>query len=114
MELYNNPVNQFVAGFLGSPAMNFLKKSTINVPEGGVLGIRPEHLRMAENGRIKGTVTHVERLGGDTNLLVSTDEGEPLTVRIFGQDGTRVGEKVALDFDDDVSFIFNSEQQRAD
>ena len=114
MELYNNPINQFVAGFLGSPAMNFLKKSTINVPEGGVLGIRPEHLRMAENGRIKGTVTHVERLGGDTNLLVSTDEGEPLTVRIFGQDGTRVGEKVALDFDDNVSFIFNSEQQRAD
>ena len=114
MELYNNPINQFVAGFLGSPAMNFLKKSTINVPEGGVLGIRPEHLRIAESGRIKGTVTHVERLGGDTNLLVSTDEGEPLTVRIFGQDGTRVGEKVALDFDDNVSFIFNSEQQRAD
>jgi multiple sugar transport system ATP-binding protein len=53
-------------------------------------------------------------LGGDTNLLVSTDEGEPLTVRIFGQDGTRVGEKVALDFDDNESFIFNSEQQRAD
>lgn len=112
MDLYNNPINQFVAGFLGSPAMNFLKKTSLDIPEGGVLGVRPENLRPAADGRIKGTVTHVERLGGDTNLLVSTDQQEPLTVRIFGQDATQVGDKIALDFDDSASYIFDSDNSR--
>lgn len=112
MELYNNPANKFVAGFLGSPAMNFLKNAPMDLPENGTLGIRPEHLRLAQNGRIKGTVTHVERLGGDTNLLVSTDQAETLTVRLFGQDGTAVGETVELDFDDIASFVFDQQDQR--
>lgn len=112
MELYNNPANQFVAGFLGSPAMNFLRKASLDIPEGGAMGIRPEHLRIVQSGRIKGTVSHVERLGGDTNLLVKTNEGEPLTIRIFGQDGTAVGERVELDFDDTNRFVFDKNNQR--
>ncbi len=112
MELYNNPANQFVAGFLGSPAMNFLSKAPLDMPKNGTLGIRPEHLRPVANGRIKGTVTHVERLGGDTNLLVETDEKEALTVRLFGQDGTGVGEKIELDFDNTASFVFDEQRQR--
>jgi multiple sugar transport system ATP-binding protein len=112
MELYNNPANQFVAGFLGSPAMNFLRNAPLTIPENGVLGIRPEHLHLTKGGRIKGTVKHVERLGGDTNLLVSTEEQEALTVRIFGQDGTQVGERIELDFDDHASFAFDAQQHR--
>lgn len=112
MELYNNPANRFVAGFLGSPAMNFLTKTSVPMPNGATLGIRPEHLRVVENGRIGGTVTHVERLGGDTNLLVNTDGGETLTVRLFGQNGTEVGEKIGLDFDDHAAFMFDENQQR--
>ncbi|MBT8412755.1 MAG: ABC transporter ATP-binding protein [Boseongicola sp.] len=112
MELYNNPVNQFVAGFLGSPAMNFLSKAPLSIPEGGVIGIRPEHLRPVKDGRIKGSVTHVERLGGDTNLLVKTAEDEALTVRIFGQDGTSVGDSIQLDFDDAMAFAFDREERR--
>ena len=112
MELYNNPANQFVAGFLGSPAMNFVRKAPLAIPENGSLGIRPEHLRPTKDGRIKGTVTHVERLGGDTNLLVSTTEQEDLTIRIFGQDGTQVGERIELDFDDRNSFVFDENLQR--
>jgi multiple sugar transport system ATP-binding protein len=114
MELYNNPANQFVAGFLGSPAMNFLRKAPLPIPENGALGVRPEHLRPTKGGRIKGTVTHVERLGGDTNLLVSTDEKEALTVRIFGQDETSVGAKLELDFDDHAAFAFDQEQHRVE
>ena len=113
MELYNNPANQFVAGFLGSPAMNFLQKADLPMPENGTIGVRPEHLRLVDKGRIKGSVTHVERLGGDTNLLVKTQEGEALTVRIFGQDATNVGEQIELDFDDAASFSFDQNQQRA-
>ena len=112
MELYNNPANIFVAGFLGSPAMNFLSKAPLNLPQGGALGVRPEHLRMVSNGRISGTVTHVERLGGDTNLLIKTDVNETLTLRLFGQDHTSVGEKISLDFDDANSFVFDAGDQR--
>lgn len=112
MELYNNPANKFVAGFLGSPAMNFLQKAPIDIPQGGTLGIRPEHLRLVKDGRIKGTVTHVERLGGDTNLLVSTAEQESITVRLFGQDNTAVGEVIALDYDSRSAFAFDVNNQR--
>ena len=112
MELYNNPINKFVAGFLGSPAMNFLEKTSASLPEGATLGVRPEHLRIVDQGRINGAVTHVERLGGDTNLLVNTDEGETLTVRLFGQYGTNVGDRVSLDYDDAAAFAFNRDQER--
>ena len=112
MELYNNPVNRFVAGFLGSPAMNFLQKAPVDMPKDGSLGIRPEHLRLQKGGRIKGTVTHVERLGGDTNLLVSTAEKEAITVRLFGQNGTAVGEAVELDYDNHATFAFDTNGQR--
>ncbi|NNE89039.1 MAG: ABC transporter ATP-binding protein [Silicimonas sp.] len=112
MELYNNPANKFVASFLGSPSMNFLEASVPGLPAGQTLGIRPEHLGFVENGQIGGTVTHVERLGGDTNLLVSTDEGETLTVRLFGQDLTEVGAKVRLGFDPANAFYFNDAQER--
>ena len=112
MELYNNPANRFVAGFLGSPAMNFLQKAPIEMPQGGSLGVRPEHLRLEKGGRIKGTVTHVERLGGDTNLLVSTAEKEAITVRLFGQDSTAVGEAVELDYDSHSAFAFDAKDQR--
>jgi multiple sugar transport system ATP-binding protein len=112
MELYNNPANQFVAGFLGSPAMNFLKKAPLQIPVNGTLGIRPEHLKLVKSGRLKGTVTHVERLGGDTNLLVLTEQQETLTVRLFGQDPTCVGTNIELDFDEQMSFYFDSEHRR--
>ncbi|WP_299685868.1 ABC transporter ATP-binding protein [uncultured Tateyamaria sp.] len=112
MELYNNPANRFVAGFLGSPAMNFLERAPLDIPPGGALGIRPEHLRPTKGGRISGNVTHVERLGGDTNLLVATDHDETLTVRLFGQDPTRVGAQIELDFDDTSAFRFDQDNCR--
>jgi len=111
MELYNNPANQFVAGFLGSPSMNFLSK-VAGIPTGAILGIRPEHLRVVGNGPISGRINHVERLGGDTNLLVESDAGERLTVRLFGQHGANVGDAVSLDFDAANRFLFDAQQQR--
>ena len=112
MELYNNPANQFVAGFLGAPSMNFLHASVPGMPESTILGIRPEHLRLADKGRISGQITHVEKLGGDTNLLVQTEADETLTVRLFGQHDASVGQSVTLDFDDDVAFWFDANGAR--
>ncbi len=113
MELYNNPANQFVAGFLGSPSMNFLSQSVTGLENGTTLGIRPEHLRFDANGQISGQVTHVERLGGDTNLLVKTDADEVLTVRLFGQDPTEVGDDVRLSYENANAFFFDQNGQRA-
>jgi len=112
MALYNDPANQFVAGFLGSPSMNFLKHSVPDTPEGVTIGIRPEHLEITMDGPIKGRVTHVEQLGGDTNILVRTQTDEPLTVRKFGQYPASVGEAIGLTFDPAKAFRFDADLQR--
>jgi multiple sugar transport system ATP-binding protein len=112
MELYNNPANRFVAGFIGSPSMNFLDRSVPGQPSGVTIGIRPEHLNLVADGPIGGEVTHVERLGGDTNLLVKTAQGELLTVRLFGQNDTPVGAQVQLGFDPELAFHFDAQDKR--
>ena len=111
MALYNDPDNQFVAGFLGAPSMNFLAAGPLGAP-GATLGIRPEHLRVAPGGRLRGTVTHVERLGADTNLLVALTSDEVVTVRLFGQHDHRVAEDIALEYDTAQSFAFDAEGHR--
>jgi multiple sugar transport system ATP-binding protein len=44
MELYNDPANKFVAGFIGSPQMNFIDAAKIGISGVATLGVRPEHL----------------------------------------------------------------------
>jgi multiple sugar transport system ATP-binding protein len=86
MELYNNPANLFVAGFIGSPQMNFLDASAIGVQGAKTIGIRPEHLTVDPNkGDWKGTLIHTEHLGADTNLYLDTERAGTLTVRAFGE-----------------------------
>ena len=60
MELYNNPANTFVAGFIGSPQMNFLKAAALG-QQGETVGIRPEHIALSrDTGVFAGRVSHVE------------------------------------------------------
>jgi ABC-type sugar transport system ATPase subunit len=67
-EVYGEPDDRFVAGFLGSPAMNFLEpdaaRAFLPVPDGVLAGIRPEHLRL-DGGRVTMTVELVEVAGSD-------------------------------------------------
>jgi multiple sugar transport system ATP-binding protein len=111
MELYNNPANRFVASFLGAPAMNFLPGALVGRDVAEV-GIRPEHLRVVDTGQMQGTIAHVERLGGDTNLIVTLPGGQAVTVRLFGQHGHRVDAPVALDFDPSHAFGFDDQGRR--
>ncbi len=111
MELYNDPANRFVAGFLGAPSMNFLAPVT-EAPEGVELGIRPEHLRLEPDGPIRGTIAHVERLGGDTNIVVDAESGAQVTIRMFGQHPARVGDRVAMGFDPAHGFLFDAGGRR--
>ncbi|SKA06199.1 ABC transporter ATP-binding protein [Consotaella salsifontis] len=96
MELYNNPANEFVAGFIGSPKMNFIEGARLG-DKAKTLGIRPEHLTVDPNsGAFKGTVVHAEHLGGDTNLYVETEKAGLITARLFGEYQAAPGATVHL------------------
>ncbi|RWA72814.1 ABC transporter ATP-binding protein [Mesorhizobium sp. M1C.F.Ca.ET.193.01.1.1] len=84
MELYNSPANDFVAGFIGSPKMNFIDGAKLG-ETARTVGVRPEHLTVdTKSGAWKGTVVHAEHLGADTNLYLDCEKAGMLTVRIFG------------------------------
>ncbi|PDQ17435.1 sugar ABC transporter ATP-binding protein [Mesorhizobium sanjuanii] len=84
MELYNSPANEFVAGFIGSPKMNFVDGARLG-ETAKTIGVRPEHLTVdPKSGTWKGTVVHAEHLGADTNLYLDCEEAGLITVRIFG------------------------------
>ncbi|MES0089723.1 ABC transporter ATP-binding protein [Mesorhizobium sp. M0030] len=84
MELYNSPANEFVAGFIGSPKMNFIDGARLGETV-KTIGVRPEHLTVdPRSGAWKGTVVHAEHLGADTNLYLDCEKAGLITVRIFG------------------------------
>ena len=98
-DLYERPANKFVAGFLGSPAMNFVDGR--HFERGGVIvGVRPEDLRVASNGdaALRGRIEVREPMGADAYLYVQSDAG-PLIVRTPAQDAARVGDLVGLAVD---------------
>ena len=112
MDLYNDPDNLFVAGFIGSPAMNFLDTKLFDLPaEVKTVGLRPESISLADAGQISGVVSHLEHLGADTNVYVKIGEGL-ITVRILGQKEYEVGTTVHLDFATDDMFLFDSDDKR--
>ncbi len=83
--LHRAPANVFVAGFIGSPKMNFIDGSRLG-ETARTVGVRPEHLTIdAARGTWKGTVIHAEHLGADTNLYLDSEEAGLLTVRLFGE-----------------------------
>jgi len=86
MELYNKPDNLFVAGFIGSPQMNFVDGTRIGDADAKTVGIRPEHISVSrDSGKWKGKVIHAEHLGADTILYVETEAAGLITVRLFGE-----------------------------
>ncbi|WP_265519420.1 ABC transporter ATP-binding protein [Nitratireductor luteus] len=86
MELYNNPQNMFVAGFIGSPRMNFIDAALLGQSGARTVGVRPEHITVDRSrGDLKGTVLHVEHLGADTIVYMDCEKAGFLTVRLFGE-----------------------------
>ena len=135
MELYNNPSNLFVGGFIGSPKMNFINtkilssntKSTkvdlfgssdIVIPKTSktsssgdqvTLGVRPEHLLVNKKSSSswESKVFVVEKLGSGTFLYLEK-EGEPLVVETEGDSKIKVGDTVKVGFDADKCHLFDS------
>ncbi len=100
LELYRHPANLFVAGFIGSPKMNFMTGEDAGKRDAYTIGIRPEHLSLSlESGLWKGTIGVAEHLGSDTFLYVTLEDGTPLTVRAEGAVELRHGDTVYVSTD---------------
>jgi len=133
LDLYNKPKNKFVAGFIGSPKMNFLEAKivgsddgsavidlagqTVRLPRrlGGIqpgeavtLGARPEHLNVGDRGVALGSarVDLVEHLGGQTILYATLHGGQTLTVALEDQQAIRAGETVNIRIDPERCHLF--------
>ena len=112
MELYNNPDNLFVAGFIGSPAMNFLPAADHGYPpEVKTIGLRPEAISLGETGPITGVISHLEHLGADTNVYLHVNSAL-VTVRLLGEVTFEIGAEMRLDFDEATLFKFDKNDQR--
>ncbi|WP_419806212.1 ABC transporter ATP-binding protein [Terriglobus sp.] len=138
MELYRQPANLFVAGFIGSPRMNFFtatvqavsdastalaltdgtlihapaSASSLRVGDTVTLGIRPEHLEITGAGAIRAQVQSVEHLGSDSYVYLQASSGEALTVRVSGE--TKVAPEQDVQLAPDLSFLhlFDATAQR--
>ena len=131
--IYNKPVNLFVAGFIGSPSMNFIKGdlagSTLsvdgqaNIPltnyqfanqtnGASVLGIRPEHIVVGEDARkmpvqMESEIEIVEPMGADT-VAWTKIAGQSLTFRAAAEVHLEPGQKVLIGFDPGRGSVFNA------
>lgn len=127
LELYHHPRTEFVAGFLGSPSMNFLDVefdgSAIAVGQTMVkqyngtaaikrCGIRPEHIKAisSEAPGLKARIAVKESLGGEAFLYCKLIETESdVVVKTDGEDEWLVGDTISLSFPDNRVHLFNSD-----
>ncbi len=95
LELYDNPQSLFVAGFIGSPKMNFLDGEYADVYGAKTIGIRSEHLEVVEKkGTWSGRVIHTENLGSDSYVFVGMGTADPMIVRLNGTSKYKVGDTI--------------------
>jgi multiple sugar transport system ATP-binding protein len=130
LDLYDRPANLFVAGFIGSPAMNFLRGKieghafnagdgiTLPLPSAGrsangtrlVYGIRPEHLRLTPDG-VPATVQLVEPTGSETQVTLRL--GETHMIAAFRERiTTRPGETIHIGAEPALAHLFDAETGR--
>jgi ABC-type sugar transport system ATPase subunit len=129
MELYDRPANAFVAGFIGSPRMNFLRvaetgraagklslrtetgeaidvaAAPVSEARAATLGLRPEHLVLSADGPIPGKVLAIELLGNETLIHVE-NSASTMVVKAGRDNGVDIGETVRLSFDPRHAHLF--------
>ncbi len=134
VELYARPRNQFVAGFLGAPQMNFFaakvteagerlsvafnaggpvlnlarREGTVKVGDAVTVGIRPEHLVLTANGQLVLEVASTEVLGAETVLHGKTPGGEAVTATMRGILATQRGDTLRFDIADAFTHVFDA------
>ena len=132
MDLYRDPDNRFVAGFIGSPSMNFLKgevadggvkvpglggeviATSVALPAAGtevIVGIRPQEATLSQKpSALKVDIT--EQLGGVAYEYLSTPTGEPMVVESKGDDAITAGTEVKVGFDVSRVMFFDAETEK--
>ena len=98
LDLYNKPASLFVAGFIGSPQMNFITGEFARKHGATTVGVRPEHLFVSDSGEIKGLLRHSEKLGNETFAYVTAGDMGDITVRVDGTLALEPGEAISLGF----------------
>ena len=133
-DIYDKPATLFVADFIGSPAMNFLRfhgaveagatavnirHESFGIPEmrepfdgDMVFGVRPEHVRLGDNGGYRGRILAAEYLGTTQIITLDTANGQ-IKARIGSDRVVRTGDTVSLDFDPATVTLFDSATGRA-
>jgi len=133
--VYNNPVNLFVAGFIGSPTMNFLNGridgstfsiDALNIPLGnykfekdgvgkldGILGVRPEHIAVGEDAKkmpfqLDSEIEIVEPMGSDTVGWTKV-AGQSVTFRCSSDIPLAPGQKITIGFDPARGSLFDAQ-----
>jgi ABC-type sugar transport system ATPase subunit len=129
--IYKRPANLMVAGFVGTPAMNFVagqvtagqRQGTVQFTSPGmtvevagdvarpgnmVLGIRPEQITVAADGTIEGTVQFIEDTGPERFLHVTLKDNEKFVVRVASTESHSLGETVALSIDPQQAHLFEA------
>ena len=136
LELYGNPGNQFVAGFIGSPKMNFLRgvvkakepggvsaqltefrSETFTIPGIGdaelgqdvLVGIRPEHFHPSGSASIEAHIDVIEHLGGVSYGYSGAGSDDPLTIGLAEGDRAKPGASFTAHFDPARTFLFDPE-----
>jgi multiple sugar transport system ATP-binding protein len=140
MELYEHPCNQFVAGFIGSPRMNFVQATlqsaaadhaVVTLADGStircdvdaraaaagapvILGVRPEHLQLAPAGpnTLKAKVSFVDLLGGTSYAYFDFPKAEmSLTAELHGRTALKAGDEVSLAVPSAAGYLFDAQGQ---
>jgi multiple sugar transport system ATP-binding protein len=137
LELYNNPANTFVAGFIGSPKMNMIEGEvvsndgamvTVAIPHGRpvvvaanridaapgtrvTFGARPEHMSIGADGPIDGVADVVEHLGNETLIYVRRPDDAMIIVKEGDLSGVRVGDAVKISAKPERAALFGPDGQ---
>jgi lactose/L-arabinose transport system ATP-binding protein len=132
LDLYDDPDNIFVAGFIGSPKMNFIKgvmdDGAVRLPDydnrkvptsvkaangtAVTVGIRPEHFKSGGSASLPLTVELVEHLGGETYAYARHSGGELLTLATNNARDVASGDAYEAKFDPASMLLFSTEGQR--
>ena len=110
LELYNKPCNQFVAGFIGSPRMNFVPVAEFPhvLPGTHTVGIRPEHAQLADSGPLQLKIKQVEQLGSTSILHGHVVPDAPFELILNGQTTIQRGDTVCVSAPPEQLHCFDS------
>jgi multiple sugar transport system ATP-binding protein len=108
LDLYHRPATRFVAGFIGSPQMNFIEGTHAQAQGAHCVGVRPEHLQLSNDGPIAGTLRHAELLGNETFAYIDAGALGELTARLEGSVTVQPGESVRLGYRPEHLYRFDA------